>query len=59
MGNVMTEQNHNRGQILPEAVKAEREELDQDDWLNELLWRAGIGLVVIFALGAIYNAIFW
>lgn len=55
----MTEQNHNRGQILPEAVKAEREELDQDDWLNELLWRAGIGLVVIFALGAIYNAIFW
>lgn len=54
----MTEKNHNRGQILPEALKAEMEDLEKTQWLDDLLIRAGAGLFIIAVLGSIYASVF-
>ncbi len=47
--------NHNRGQILPEEVQAEIDELERTKWLDDLLlWGGGV-LVIITALCGIVS----
>lgn len=53
----MHEQNHNRGQILPEEVQAEIDELERTQWLDDLLLWAGGALVILTALGGIVSLV--
>lgn len=49
--------NHNRGQILPEEVQAEIDELERTKWLDDLLLCGASALVIITALGGIVSLI--